>query len=276
MLIVQRGGGYCGTAWGMTTLSNNFAKWAFCVVRRDCATGYYSFAHEMGHNMGSHHDHANASGSAVYPYSYGYQAPSKAFRTVMAYNCSGGSCPRVNYWSTPLLRWVSTGELMGVAGTGSTAADNHLSLNNTAYTVANFRQEIVISSGGGGGGGGGCFIATAAFGSPMEYHVQILRDFRDYYLLDNKPGQKIVNLYYHISPHIAETISKSETLRLLTRWFLMPVIGAAYLTVSFGIMTTLLIIIFAILLLISFVWVLRKRLRHDLRHSSAGCAGATD
>jgi hypothetical protein len=114
------------------------------------------------------------------------------------------------------------------------------------------------SGDGGGGGGGGCFIATAAFGSPMERHVQILRDFRDRYLLNYKLGQKFVNLYYQTSPPIAETISKSKTLRLLTRWFLIPIVGAAYLAINFGIMTALLIITFIILLLISFVWVLRK------------------
>jgi hypothetical protein len=108
-------------------------------------------------------------------------------------------------------------------------------------------------------GGGGCFIATAAFGSTIENHVQILRDFRDRYLLDYKLGQKFVNFYYQASPQIAETISNSETLRLLTRWFLMPIVGAAYLTITFGIMTTLLIVTFIILSMISF-GLLRKKI----------------
>ena len=110
----------------------------------------------------------------------------------------------------------------------------------------------------GDGGGGGCFIATAAFGSPMEHHVQILRDFRDRYLLDSKLGQKFVNLYYQTSPQIAESISKSNTLRLLTRCFLMPIVGVAYLTINLGIMTTLLIITFVILLLFLCGWLLRR------------------
>ncbi len=110
-----------------------------------------------------------------------------------------------------------------------------------------------------GGSGGGCFIATAAFGAPMEHHVQILKDFRDRHLLDYKLGQKFVNLYYRVSPQIAETISKSDILRLMTRWFLMPIVGAAYLSINFGIMATLLIIASLILLMISFVFVVRKR-----------------
>jgi len=110
----------------------------------------------------------------------------------------------------------------------------------------------------GGGGGGGCFIATAAFGSPMEHHVQILRDFRDLYLLDYTLGRKLINLYYRTSPKIAKTISKSCTLRLLTRWFLMPIVGVAYMTLNFGIMTTMLMITIFVLMLILFVLLLRK------------------
>ncbi|MHA2404992.1 MAG: hypothetical protein ACXADH_18510, partial [Candidatus Kariarchaeaceae archaeon] len=56
----------------------------------------------------------------------------------MAYNCPGG-CTRVNYWSNP--NKIYQGFSMGVGGTGPNAADNRKSLNNTAYTCANFRQS---------------------------------------------------------------------------------------------------------------------------------------
>jgi hypothetical protein len=47
---------------------------------------------------------------------------------------------------------------------------------------------------------GRCFIATAAYGSPMAQDVKLLRAFRDQYLLTNEPGHKFVELYYSVSP----------------------------------------------------------------------------
>jgi hypothetical protein len=56
---------YCGIAYRMTSLSTGFASAAFSVVHRTCATGYYSFAHEIGHNQGAHHDHAKPAVTAL-------------------------------------------------------------------------------------------------------------------------------------------------------------------------------------------------------------------
>lgn len=128
----------CGLAYLMNTVSSTFATSAFAVVHYDCATGYYSFAHELGHNMGSEHDRANAfSPEGAYTYSYGYQSPTNLFRTVMAYNCAASDCPRVQYFSNPEVTY--SGQPTGIISTAGNAADNRLSLNNTAYTVANFR-----------------------------------------------------------------------------------------------------------------------------------------
>jgi len=134
--------GYCGLGYLMQTVSPSFAAYAFCLVSRVCTTGYYSFAHEMGHNMGAHHDRANASSAGAYPYSYGYQAPDEAFRTVMAYDCPGG-CQRINYWSNPDVSYG--GQQTGVLYTASDSADNRRTLNNTVSTVANFRASSGLS-----------------------------------------------------------------------------------------------------------------------------------
>jgi len=76
---------------------------------------------------------------------------------------------------------------------------------------------------------GGCFIATAAFGSAMEPHVGILRDFRDKYLVTNVFGRLLVNTYYKLSPPIADHISKHELLRRVVRVGLLPLVGSSYL-----------------------------------------------
>jgi hypothetical protein len=126
--------GYCGLAYRMSSLSAGFASSAFSVVRHSCATGYYSFAHELGHNQGAHHDPDNASES-IYDYAYGYQDPLKKFRTVMAIKCSGG-CPRVDHFSNPnvLYNGSPTGD--------ATYSDNARTLNKTAATVASFRAQV--------------------------------------------------------------------------------------------------------------------------------------
>lgn len=96
------------------------------------------------------------------------------------------------------------------------------------------------------GGGGGCFIATAAFGSPMEKHVQILKDFRDFFLLKSQPGRAFVKAYYKYSPPIADVIAKHALLRSLVRIGLIPLIIFGYVVVNMslfhGIVILLLII----------------------------------
>ena len=79
--------------------------------------------------------------------------------------------------------------------------------------------------GPGGGGGGGCFIATAAFGSDLAPQVELLRKFRDRYLLSHAAGRVFVKLYYTISPPLAEQIAESEILRAIARVGLVPIIG---------------------------------------------------
>ncbi len=70
----------------------------------------------------------------------------------------------------------------------------------------------------------GCFIATATFGTPMAYEVNVLRRFRDNFLLQRSFGRRLVFLYYTLSPPIARLIEESETLRFIGRTTLVPIV----------------------------------------------------
>lgn len=76
---------------------------------------------------------------------------------------------------------------------------------------------------------GGCFIATAAYGSYQEPHVQILRQFRDRFLLRSAAGERFVDWYYRVSPAYALWIAKHDAARAAARLFLWPLYGLAYL-----------------------------------------------
>ena len=81
---------------------------------------------------------------------------------------------------------------------------------------------------GGGGGGGGCFIATAAYGSPMEPHVTLLREFRDRFLVTHYVGKTFIHLYNTVSPPVADFIANHDTIRFMVRWSLLPLVGGDF------------------------------------------------
>lgn len=131
----------CGKTYQNQTPDLSFEPYAFSVIHYSCATGYYSFAHEIGHNLGSQHDTKNASQQGIFPHSYGYQDPSDRFRTIMAYNCSN-SCLRINQWSNPNI-WYENHGPTGFSSNRINSADNHLSLNQMAPIVASFHNRPI-------------------------------------------------------------------------------------------------------------------------------------
>ena len=93
------------------------------------------------------------------------------------------------------------------------------------------------------GGSSVCFIATAAFGSKFEKHVQMLRRFRNLYLMPYKIGRAFVKTYYRYSPPVAEFIADHNILRAIVRWSLMPLIGFSWMLLHLGTVPTLIFLI---------------------------------
>jgi len=77
-----------------------------------------------------------------------------------------------------------------------------------------------------------CFIATAAYGSPMADEIQILREFRDIYLLTDPVGKALVGFYYRVSPPIAVFITDHPGLKPIVRVGLVPAVAMSTVVVN--------------------------------------------
>jgi len=127
-----------------------------------------------------------------------------------------------------------------VVGTLSTGSSTTITINTTAEKVAalknfasvraaeldpdtsnnNAEVKTLINC------AKGCFIATAAYGSPLAPQVQHLRTFRDRFLMPYSLGHWFVDLYYRYSPPLAEALRQHDDLRAVVRTGLRPLISA--------------------------------------------------
>jgi peptidyl-Asp metalloendopeptidase len=113
---------FCGLASEIRATKNS----AFAVVYHDCATGYYSFAHEIGHLQGARHNDEVDNSDKPFAHGHGYMDPGRDRRTIMAYNCPDG-CQRMPQWARPP-EWGNV-----------TRAHDARVLNQTRKYIASFR-----------------------------------------------------------------------------------------------------------------------------------------
>lgn len=136
-------GGVVGIGWIMQNPGPSFQSAAYSVVEINWVDGpSYSFAHELGHNLGCAHDRNNASVSGAYSFSYGYQQGSwnPRFITIMAYQGGCTGCVSINHWSNPAVSYG--GNPTGISSPPNAAADNAQTINLTAVVGEAFRASI--------------------------------------------------------------------------------------------------------------------------------------
>lgn len=153
--------GGCGVAWllggGMSGIRQSDEFFAYSVISDGSDRGsdnktYFcreeTFAHEIGHNLGSQHDIETSKGGSgnpkpgAYSYSYGYKTGSAQgnFYTIMAYGDSGQTGYQV--FSNPDITSC------GGWACGTVSANNAKSINQTAAIIAGFRATTISISKG--------------------------------------------------------------------------------------------------------------------------------
>jgi len=107
--------------------------------------------------------------------------------------------------------------------------------------------------------GEGCFIATAAFGYYSAAEVQVLRNFRDQFLLSSQAGRNFVNWYYTYGPNAAQYLHTYPALKPMVRVLLLPLVYYAKFLLNTSVMTQMLV---SLLLAMSLILFISSRINH--------------
>jgi len=159
-----------------------------------------------------------------------------------------------------------TGDTATIANTND--ATTTITMDGDYSITANFAEEPPDEEPD-GETGGICFIATAAYGTPMAEEIEILREFRDEYLLTNPVGQAFVDLYYGVSPPMAEFINEHPSLKPIVRAGLLPAVAMSAVAVNTSPAEKMAIIGLVVLASVAVpVWLTRRR------QSGSQCIGA--
>ena len=148
LLVNANEGDGCGIGWLNANPDPSDANWGLSVSDIECATGNYSFIHELGHNIGMEHDRGVVQNADPDATNYGYVLLDREVRSVMAYNnaCSAQDvyCRRLPYYSSPRLR--VSGTPYGRARRDGNGAYNVETLCRNAPIIAGFRDAYDFAS----------------------------------------------------------------------------------------------------------------------------------
>ena len=96
---------------------------------------------------------------------------------------------------------------------------------------------------------------------PMATDSQILRDFRDGYLLPNPLGQALVDFYYRTSPPVAEFITEHPGLKPTLWAALFAAVAMSTVVVNTSAEEVITVGLPALVSVVLAVWVVRRRRR---------------
>ncbi len=144
---------------------NENPLYAFSVVQYSSAVSGSVVAHELGHVLGCAHDRSNAlSGEGAYPYSFGYRffgADGRQYRDIMAYP-PGTELP---YFSNPAVTVPApVNAPIGIAAGNPGAANNAMTIEQTAFVTANYRLQTQTPA----NAGALINVATRAYVGPED------------------------------------------------------------------------------------------------------------
>lgn len=129
---------------------------------------------------------------------------------------SGDFTTNFSVTSTSLVRSPTTVSVTSTFPEGETQTASLSLVENTGLD----------SVSGGGGGGGGCFVATAAYGSPLHAKVVALSRFRDEHLRAAQPGAAFTRTYEAHSPLPARFLARTELGKTFCRPWITPIVNA--------------------------------------------------
>lgn len=97
----------------------------------------------------------------------------------------------------------------GGTGNGGSGANQHGTRNSNNSNSSNNSD---------------CFVATAAFGTPLQHEIQVLRDWRDQSLRYTSSGRKFIKGYYKFGPIVASFINKYPVFKAPVRYVVKCII----------------------------------------------------